>query len=113
LLSPLAFFSTPCPPPHRHPHSFPTRRSSDLIANLIGVPFRSTIIRIDTNQGISGYGEVRDQARATYALILKSRIVGENPCNVDRSEEHTSELQSRSDLVCRLLLARKKKKKIK
>ena len=32
--------------------------------------------------------------------------------NIDstRSEEHTSELQSRSDLVCRLLLAKKKKK---
>src|SRR2546421_7052876 len=30
----------------------------------------------------------------------------------DRSEEHTSELQSRSDLVCRLLLEKKKKKKI-
>src|SRR2546421_5259612 len=29
----------------------------------------------------------------------------------DRSEEHTSELQSRSDLVCRLLLEKKKKKK--
>ena len=31
--------------------------------------------------------------------------------NDDRSEEHTSELQSRSDLVCRLLLEKKKKKK--
>src|SRR5438034_3750076 len=31
----------------------------------------------------------------------------------DRSEEHTSELQSHSDLVCRLLLEKKKKKKIK
>src|SRR5438132_13233043 len=30
-----------------------------------------------------------------------------------RSEEHTSELQSHSDLVCRLLLEKKKKKKIK
>src|SRR5712664_3933246 len=30
---------------------------------------------------------------------------------LDRSEEHTSELQSRSDLVCRLLLEKKKKKK--
>src|SRR5438874_7600520 len=30
----------------------------------------------------------------------------------DRSEEHTSELQSRRDLVCRLLLEKKKKKKI-
>src|SRR5260221_10809483 len=31
---------------------------------------------------------------------------------VDRSEEHTSELQSHSDLVCRLLLEKKKKKDI-
>src|SRR3989440_9551907 len=31
-------------------------------------------------------------------------------CSSDRSEEHTSELQSRSDLVCRLLLEKKKKK---
>ena len=42
------------------------------------------IIRIDTNQGLSGYGEVRDGASATYALFLKSRLLGENPCNVDR-----------------------------
>src|SRR2546421_4966329 len=32
-------------------------------------------------------------------------------CQCDRSEEHTSELQSRSDLVCRLLLEKKKKDK--
>src|SRR5437868_12030075 len=32
-------------------------------------------------------------------------------CTVTRSEEHTSELQSRFDLVCRLLLEKKKKKK--
>ena len=54
------------------------------IANLRGAPFRSTIIRIDTNQGISGYGEVRDGGSPTYALILKSRLLGENPCNVDK-----------------------------
>src|SRR5437868_12452358 len=34
-----------------------------------------------------------------------------DPCVVTRSEEHTSELQSRFDLVCRLLLEKKKKKK--
>src|SRR2546421_8657719 len=34
------------------------------------------------------------------------------PGVVPRSEEHTSELQSRSDLVCRLLLEKKKKKYI-
>ncbi|WP_433288561.1 mandelate racemase/muconate lactonizing enzyme family protein [Pseudonocardia sp. CA-142604] len=60
-------------------------RITDLrVANLHGVPFRSSIIRIDTNQGLVGYGEVRDQASATYALMLKSRLVGENPCNVDK-----------------------------
>jgi L-alanine-DL-glutamate epimerase-like enolase superfamily enzyme len=60
-------------------------RISDMrIANIVGAPFRSTIIRIDTNQGLSGYGEVRDGASASYALMLKNRILGENPCNVDR-----------------------------
>src|SRR5699024_11959679 len=34
------------------------------------------------------------------------------PANIARSEEHTSELQSRFDLVCRLLLEKKKKKRI-
>ena len=43
-----------------------------------------TIVRIDTNQGISGYGEVRDFASKNYALMLKSRILGENPCNLDK-----------------------------
>src|SRR2546427_12072112 len=34
-----------------------------------------------------------------------------SPCWIARSEEHTSELQSQSNLVCRLLLEKKKKKK--
>jgi L-alanine-DL-glutamate epimerase-like enolase superfamily enzyme len=65
-------------------------RPSDLritdmrIANLVGLPMDVCLIRIDTNQGISGYGEVRDWASKTYALMLKSRILGENPCNVDK-----------------------------
>ena len=41
-------------------------------------------IRIDTNQGVSGYGEIRDSSSITYALMLKSRILGENPLNVDK-----------------------------
>jgi L-alanine-DL-glutamate epimerase-like enolase superfamily enzyme len=45
---------------------------------------RSHVIRLETNQGISGYGEVRDGASPTYALMLKSRVVGENPCHVDK-----------------------------
>lgn len=45
---------------------------------------RVPIIRIDTNQGISGYGEVRDGGSSRYALFLKSRILGENPCNIEQ-----------------------------
>jgi L-alanine-DL-glutamate epimerase-like enolase superfamily enzyme len=46
--------------------------------------WRFTLILIDTNQGLSGYGEVRDFASKTFALMLKNRIIGENPCNVDK-----------------------------
>lgn len=53
-------------------------------AHVIGAPMRCPLIRIDTNQGIYGYGEVRDGASVTYALMLKSRLLGENPCNVDK-----------------------------
>ena len=47
------------------------------------VESRRPIIRIDTNQGIYGLGEVRDGADWRYAMILKSRILGQNPCNVE------------------------------
>ena len=67
-------------------HSRPSQlRISDLrIVNLKGLPFDASLLRIDTNQGISGYGEVRDGASPTYALMLKSRLLGENPCDIDR-----------------------------
>ena len=45
---------------------------------------RTSILRIDTNQGIYGLGEVRDGADERYALMLKSRILGLNPCNVEQ-----------------------------
>jgi len=54
------------------------------VAILAGVPFTSPIIRIDTNQGLVGWGEVRDGASANYALALKSRLLGKNPCNVEQ-----------------------------
>jgi len=41
-------------------------------------PSPCPLIRIDTNQGVSGLGEVRDGASPTYALFLKSRLLGEN-----------------------------------
>jgi len=67
-------------------HSRPSQlKITDMrIAQIRDAPFRSIIIRIDTSQGISGYGEVRDGGSKTYALMLKSRILGENPCNVDK-----------------------------
>ncbi|HEY2933335.1 MAG TPA: mandelate racemase/muconate lactonizing enzyme family protein [Acidobacteriota bacterium] len=54
------------------------------VAVVERAPMTCPIIRIDTNQGISGYGEVRDGASKVYALMLKSRILGENPCSVDK-----------------------------
>jgi len=54
------------------------------VAVVTQAPMTCPIIRIDTNQGVHGLGEVRDGASPTYALMLKSRILGENPCNVDR-----------------------------
>lgn len=54
------------------------------VATIIGAPMMVPLIRIDTNQGIYGLGEVRDGASEKYALVLKSRLLGENPCNIDK-----------------------------
>src|SRR2546421_11612137 len=57
-------------------------------------------------------GQSRTSPEALQNLFVQSSKVGwTNLSNLVRSEEHTSELQSRSDLVCRLLLEKKKKKK--
>src|SRR5205085_9863070 len=70
-------YFSPAPP---HVHSFPTRRSSDL-----------------------GGAEHADEAD----LGGRARLTADEAAAVDRSEEHTSELQSQSKLVCRLLLEKK------
>ncbi len=57
---------------------------TDMRYALTNVMGGTAIIRIDTNQGISGLGEVRDAADVRYALFLKSRILGKNPCNVEK-----------------------------
>jgi L-alanine-DL-glutamate epimerase-like enolase superfamily enzyme len=54
------------------------------VATIVGAPMTCPIIKLETNQGLVGWGEVRDGASATYALFLKSRLLGENPCHVDR-----------------------------
>src|SRR5437870_8208669 len=84
LLSFLFFFY--CSGDHRDLHSFPTRRSSDL----------STGRR----------ERIHPNARLHVCDLRDARLA-----HVERSEEHTSELQSRGHLVCRLLLEKKKKKK--
>src|SRR5699024_12754140 len=76
------FFS--CHGDHRDLHSFPTRRSSDL----------------------DGHRQQDDGCVQAHSLGLQDWL---QHIAQGRSEEHTSELQSRFDLVCRLLLEKKKK----
>src|SRR5215813_13162762 len=54
------------------------------VATVARAPMTCPIIRIDTNQGIYGLGEVRDGASAKYALMLKSRLLNQNPCDIDK-----------------------------
>ena len=67
-------------------HSNPSDlKITDMRIAVIGHGgWRWPIIKIYTNQDIVGLGEVRDGASARYALMLKSRLLGENPCDVDR-----------------------------
>src|SRR5438445_6235027 len=82
--------------PHRDLHSFPTRRSSDL-RRLRAAPAR--------RPGPAP----RQRSQAAPAMVHRAATAGPRS---GRSEEHTSELQSRQYLVCRLLLEKKKKNKI-
>jgi L-alanine-DL-glutamate epimerase-like enolase superfamily enzyme len=59
-------------------------RITDMRYCLTNVMGGTAIIKIETNQGIYGLGEVRDAADVRYALFLKSRILGQNPCNVEQ-----------------------------
>src|SRR5205807_9729086 len=89
------FFFFYCYGDHRDLHSFPTRRSSDLQV-LMRVHLQFLLERLLVC--LKG-GEAQAQPLCPLWLRL-------------RSEEHTSELQSPCNLVCRLLLEKKKKKKI-
>src|SRR5690606_41800200 len=87
---------------HRALHSFPTRRSSDLHQRLvIGAQARTQLLQQRHRAIELGADAVADLRRLLTAGGLW-REVGV------RSEEHTSELQSRENLVCRLLLEKKK-----
>ena len=52
--------------------------------DIVGAPMHCTLLRLETNQGITGYGEVRDGASKLYAQMLKRFLIGENPCNIDK-----------------------------
>src|SRR5256885_3534876 len=69
---------------------FPTRRSSDLYQNGLDMYTDASYSRHDPT---SSYKDVSQGASIEWA---------------NRSEEHTSELQSPCNLVCRLLLEKKK-----
>src|SRR5207253_10827225 len=109
-LTPLFFHS---PLHHPHLHSFPTRRSSDLPAERPSTALghqsaASGRTRIDTDTLVAVYADANARARESR---LRARGCGAALLDgTDRSEEHTSELQSRGHLVCRLLLEKKKKK---
>src|SRR5436305_5450944 len=81
-----------CTHHHRDRSSFPTRRSSDLSS------FGFT--------AIDSAADNMESASLMFAISTVPRSTTRSPC---RSEEHTSELQSRPHLVCRLLLEKKKR----
>src|SRR5204862_6808882 len=89
-------------------HSFPTRRSSDLLPVELsqGVPGDPDLPRRSPLQDLALHDRGQRAQRRPPRGSPSSR-----PGEAPRSEEHTSELQSRRDLVCRLLLEKKKKKK--
>ena len=62
-----------------------TLKITDMrFADIDGAPKRCTLMKLYTNQGVVGYGEVRDASSRTFAAMLKSRILGENPLNVEK-----------------------------
>src|SRR5690606_42008273 len=97
----LSFFHSSRAP--RSLPSFPTRRSSDLV-RLRSSPRAFCAIR--TSASVVRTVGIKRIVRAT-ARLMRSAGTHEGA----RSEEHTSELQSRENLVCRLLLEKKKKNK--
>src|SRR5699024_12128659 len=89
---------------HRALHSLPTRRSSDLLEGL-RFPVVTKPVDMYGSRGLyvlNSPQEVRRYFGKASSFSRQKKIL------VERSEEHTSELQSRFDLVCRLLLEKKK-----
>jgi L-alanine-DL-glutamate epimerase-like enolase superfamily enzyme len=56
---------------------------TDMRIAVVCANYDYPIIRIDTNQGVYGIGEVRDAGHKENALQFKSRLLGQNPLNID------------------------------
>src|SRR5207247_6478213 len=102
-----------CPPypAQQHLPSFPTRRSSDLTGLRKTFPVvRAAVARVIDPARVRWIGFSHFEADECGALNdwLALAPRAQAACGV-RSEEHTSELQSRVDLVCRLLLEKQKR----
>src|SRR5205809_5986119 len=98
----FAFFSLSRSADPRHLHSFPTRRSFDL-ARLSDVGRRDR----DREDAFAAKQLEREPLAEAALARLVDRV--QLLLTAFRSEEHTSELQSRLHLVCRLLLEKKNK----
>src|SRR5690625_5309063 len=92
-------------------HSFPTRRSSDLSQNEAA---QKHLLNMQEEMDKTGAWEANTEAKTILTKLgvtdfdkPVSELSGGQQKRV-RSEEHTSELQSRGHLVCRLLLEKKK-----
>src|SRR5699024_12536605 len=96
-----------CSAAHLAPHSFPTRRSSDLAAPVLHLRHLSLDDPVGTGRRRAGrLREAHRRDLLPHGPAAAVPVLGRGARR--RSEEHTSELQSRFDLVCRLLLEIKK-----
>src|SRR5690606_41728645 len=105
-------FSAAGPAVHLDLPSFPTRRSSDLVIdNLARLVDEHTVVYSMVGNAASPDNTKWYNARAYWYDKLREQIAAGDIDIPDqeRSEEHTSELQSREKLVCRLLLEKKNK----
>src|SRR2546427_4723205 len=87
-------------------HPLPKSVNCFFFFLMIRRPPRSTLFPYTTL-----FRSNADQLNRAPTQTLESALQGKIPGALVRSEEHTSELQSQSNLVCRLLLEKKKKKK--
>src|SRR5690242_21074624 len=97
-----------CSGDHRDLPSFPTRRSSDLISPALGSSKPATMRSVVVLPQPDGPTSTTNSPSSIARLTLFTAATAPN--DLLRSEEHTSELQSHVNLVCRLLLEKKKKK---